>query len=141
MSQVKEFSAFLCMGRCKSLGSLKSFLWYAPRLSGASVRCFLRAPLGSGCSLMAARWQVFFVSFLSSLRAHQLTISGGCNCLWLWHPLFTGMAGSILFLTFNTNNTKILIITTQLLKIIQKGRGKGEGQIKGMGLTDTNYYI
>ena len=24
--QVKEFSAFLCMGRCKSLGSLKSFL-------------------------------------------------------------------------------------------------------------------
>ena len=27
ISQVKEFSAFLCMGRCKSLGSLKSFLW------------------------------------------------------------------------------------------------------------------
>ena len=26
ISQVKEFSAFLCMGRCKSLGSLKSFL-------------------------------------------------------------------------------------------------------------------
>ena len=25
-SQVKEFSAFLCMGRCKSLDSLKSFL-------------------------------------------------------------------------------------------------------------------
>ena len=26
ISQVKEFSTFLCMGRCKSLGSLKSFL-------------------------------------------------------------------------------------------------------------------
>ena len=26
ISQVKEFSAFLCMGRCKSLGSQKSFL-------------------------------------------------------------------------------------------------------------------
>ena len=26
MSQVNEFSTFLCMGRCKSLGSLKSFL-------------------------------------------------------------------------------------------------------------------
>ena len=26
ITQVKEFSAFLCMGRCKSLGSLKSFL-------------------------------------------------------------------------------------------------------------------
>ena len=29
-SQVNEFSASLCMGRCKSLGPLKSFLWYAP---------------------------------------------------------------------------------------------------------------
>ena len=27
ISQVKEFSAFLCMGRGKSLGSLKLFLW------------------------------------------------------------------------------------------------------------------
>ena len=26
VSQVNEFSAFLCMGRCKSLGSLKLFL-------------------------------------------------------------------------------------------------------------------
>ena len=26
ISQVNECSAFLCMGRCKSLGSLKSFL-------------------------------------------------------------------------------------------------------------------
>ena len=25
-SQVNEFSAFLCIGRCKSLGSVKSFL-------------------------------------------------------------------------------------------------------------------
>ena len=29
-SQVNEFSTFLRMGRCKSLGSLKSLLWYAP---------------------------------------------------------------------------------------------------------------
>ena len=28
--QVKEFCTFLCMERCKSLGSLKSFLAYAP---------------------------------------------------------------------------------------------------------------
>ena len=35
ISQVKEFSAFLCMGRCKSLGSLKSFLWQAPQLTCA----------------------------------------------------------------------------------------------------------
>ena len=28
------------MGRCKILGSLKSFLWYAPQLSGANILCF-----------------------------------------------------------------------------------------------------
>ena len=41
-SQVKEFSIFPCMGRCTSLGSLRSFLWYAPWLSGASM---LRSPI------------------------------------------------------------------------------------------------
>ena len=42
-SQVKEFSAFLCMGRCESLGSLKSFLRYVPQVPGASILSFLRA--------------------------------------------------------------------------------------------------
>ena len=37
ISQVKEFSPFLCMERCKSLGSLKSFLAYISQLSGASI--------------------------------------------------------------------------------------------------------
>ena len=66
-SHVKEFSAFLCMGRCKSLGLLKSFLWYAPQLSGDSILCFL---------------------ILSSLRVHCRC---GCNVMaWrLQHPLFT----------------------------------------------------
>ena len=41
MSQVKGFSAFLCMRRYKSLSSLKSFLCYVPNLSGASILCFL----------------------------------------------------------------------------------------------------
>ena len=41
ISQVKEFDAFLCMGRCKSLGSLKSFLSCASQLPGASVLCLL----------------------------------------------------------------------------------------------------
>ena len=39
--------------------------------------------IGSGCSLMASRGQVF--SFLSALRAHQLTLEG-YNHWWLWHP-------------------------------------------------------
>ena len=65
MSQVKEFSIFLCMGRCKSLGSLKSFLLYASQRSGASIRIVHTAPpphpplqlLNAHCGewLMAAR--------------------------------------------------------------------------------------
>ena len=41
-SQIKEFSAFLfiCKGKCKSLGSLKSFLPRVPQLSGANTTCF-----------------------------------------------------------------------------------------------------
>ena len=45
--QVKEFS-ILCMGRCKPLGSLSSFLSYVFQLSGAnlfpSLPCFLHSP-------------------------------------------------------------------------------------------------
>ena len=37
MFQVKEVSIFLCMGRRKSLGLLKSVLSYASQLSGASI--------------------------------------------------------------------------------------------------------
>ena len=51
--QAKEFHIFLCVGRRKSLGSLKSFLWYACHLSGASILHF---------------------HILSSLTAHQFTI-------------------------------------------------------------------
>ena len=84
ISQVKKFiSTFLCMEGCKSLGSLKSFLSYEPQLSGVSILCFhiLNFPssgltVESGCSLVIVRKQVF--SFLSSLRAHQLTLKG-CN--------------------------------------------------------------
>ena len=38
------------------------------------------------------------LSFLSSLRVHQLTFRGVCYCWWLWHPLLTDMAGNIPFL-------------------------------------------
>ena len=37
ISEVKEFSDFLCMARCKSLGLLKPFLSYAAHLSRASL--------------------------------------------------------------------------------------------------------
>ena len=61
-SQGKEFNAFLCMGRYKSLGPLRSFLSYAPQLSQATILCFdilsfLSSGLtvGNGCSLMVAK--------------------------------------------------------------------------------------
>ena len=49
ISKIKEFSTFLCMGRLKSLGSLKSFLSYACQLSGAGILYFSNPefPLGS----------------------------------------------------------------------------------------------
>ena len=58
--QVKEFSAFLCMGRCQSLGSLKSLLSYASQLSGANIQCFhIQSPsvltVGNGYSLLTLR--------------------------------------------------------------------------------------
>ena len=76
LSQVKEFSAFLCVGRCKSLVSVKQLLWYAYYLPGPSILCF---------------------HILSFLWAHQLTIYGSCNrwqkamydslCLLIWQEI------------------------------------------------------
>ena len=74
-SQVKELSAFLHMGRCESLVSLKSFLLYAPHLSGACVLSFLIRSLpimhcGGDCRgfWLDSRHPV---SNLSFLRAHS----------------------------------------------------------------------
>ena len=62
---VKEFSTFLYMGRNKS--------WYAPQMciSGLGpVSCVFTSwvstglTVGSGCSLVAVRWQVFFSSWV-----------------------------------------------------------------------------
>ena len=106
VTQVEEFSPFLCVGRYKNLGSLRQFLSHAPQLSGASasILClhlpsFLSSGLtiGSGYSLMAARRPLFF-SFLSSLRAHQLTL-GGLQWLMTVASLFTDVAGNIPFLS------------------------------------------
>ena len=35
--QIKELTVSLCLGRCKSLASLKSFFSYVSQLSGASI--------------------------------------------------------------------------------------------------------
>ena len=82
---------------CKSLNSLKWYLWYASQVSGASILSFLRAYCREGCCLMADRWDrwkvFFFFSFLSYLRAHQITIH--CYCfsvlshIWLFSTPWT----------------------------------------------------
>ena len=102
ISQVKEFSAFLYMRRYKSLGSGNhSFAMHLSYLGPVScVFLFWVSPgltIGNGCSLTAARWQEFFVSFLSSHSTQWLTLEGW-NHLWLWHSLFINMTGNILFL-------------------------------------------
>lgn len=72
--QVNDFCAFLCMGRCESLDSLRLFSWYASKLSKATI---------------------LFFSFLNS---PQHTLSGHLQWLMAWWPatsLFAGMAGNI----------------------------------------------
>ena len=77
----------------KESGFTEIILWYDPQLSAASILFSTSSGLtiGSGCSLMDARWQVFF--FLSSLRANQFTLQG-CNhwklwlsCLLIWQEI------------------------------------------------------
>ena len=82
------------MRRCKSLGSLKSFICIAAILG--PVPCVfhilrsLELTPGRGCNLMATRSQVFF-SFLSSLRAQEFTVENGmdddCDILVYWQKI------------------------------------------------------
>ena len=65
-------------------------------LSGLTVR--------KGYSLMAARWQVLFVSFLSSLRAHQLTcaaISDDCDTVFRYSQQYFIFSASCVCITFS----------------------------------------
>ena len=104
------------MGRCKSLGSLKSlpFLSYASQLSGNSILCFsypefLRAHhrkwlQPNGC------WLQGFFSFLSVLRAHIERLQS----LITVTSLFTDMAGNTPFLKGVSLFFFFFFITSQL---------------------------
>ena len=65
---VNEFSAFLCMERCRRLGSLELFLWYTSQLSGASI---------------------LLLSILNPLRVHSPGRLHWQVAWWPWHPLLT----------------------------------------------------
>ena len=105
ISQVKEISIFLCMGRRKSLCPLKLLLSYAHHLSGASILFsypelpFLRVHPRSGCNLMSIKCLSngrfsFLPESIQGLPAHI----GGLKSLTIVTSLFTDMAGIISFL-------------------------------------------
>ena len=105
-----KLSAFLCMGRYKSLGSLKSFLWYIPQLSGPvswifTSWVFSGLTIGSGCSPIAARWQVFIPSWVPS----GLTIGSGCSHWWQCPPLLTDV--KVLHFSVSTNDVSNFLKT------------------------------
>ena len=71
ISQVKEFGALLRMGRCNSLGSLKSVLWCASYLSGA-IPCVFSSWVSSGCTVggvttVSNDWMAGGIMFLSGV--------------------------------------------------------------------------
>ena len=74
------------MGKCKSLVLLKSFLWYEPQPSGASILYF---------------------HILSFLRAHQLMLQG-CNHWWPWHPCLLVWQEVFHFLIFSFLTMKMM---------------------------------
>ena len=86
ISQVKEFSTFLCTGRCKTLGSLKSFLSYASQPSGASILFFPSMfTTGSGCSqkVLSAIPDCRYCS--PSYLPWKAGITDDCDILVYWH--------------------------------------------------------
>ena len=98
ISQGKEFSALLWMGGCKSLGSPKSFLWYAPQLSGASILCFHILSQGSPYGVTAVWWLLdgryslpsWVPSGLTSSPSAVAAITDVCDilCLLIWQAVF-----------------------------------------------------
>ena len=90
--QVREF-IMLCIGRCKPLGSLNSFLSYASQLSGANP-VFLLTLLLAFPQLLSnhhGRWRHPLNHSFGNPHSH-LEVR---NHWWLWHFLFIYMAGEI----------------------------------------------
>ena len=131
--QVKEFNILLCMGRCKPLGSLNSFLLYAPQLFGAKSSLLIVYILNSLFTARGAkcgRWLL-----VASPQAPAITVQGGGICWitgivfpfesihshletpnhwWLWHFLPTDMAGNISFHNTKYENGSDSISTSSL---------------------------
>ena len=115
ISQVKELSAFLCVGRGKGLGSLKSVLWCAPHLTGAQLLCvhipsLLRARSGAWLKsddCQAAGSSSFLPEFPQGSPAHHWWWLGS---LMTVASLFTDMAGPSPFLIYETHTIPLGLI-------------------------------
>ena len=107
ISQVKEFSVFLCMGRCKSLGSYQIADMHLSYLG--PVSCVFTSwlssglTIGSGCSLMAAKMAgiLFPPECPQGSQAHV----EGLPSLMTVMSLFTDVTGNIPFLSCQSWHT------------------------------------
>ena len=112
VSQVKKFSTFLWI--CRSLGSLKSFFWHVPQLSGASILCYLSLSfLRVHCWMMFAVSNALMMDFVfPSCVPLGLTIGVAImGWLSLQHPMFTDVASNI-FHSQGASQTLMCIQTT-----------------------------
>ena len=81
------------MGRCKSLGSLNSFLSHASQLSGANLisysSCFLHFPMSSAITVGSD--SIHWISVLGALtQIWRTEINDDCDisCLLIWQEIF-----------------------------------------------------
>ena len=89
---LKKLSAFLSVGRCKSLGSLKPLLLYARQLSWASIPCVFShlGPVGAHGEEWLPSWWLLDCRhfFLRALRTHsshwRTAIIDVCDILVYW---------------------------------------------------------
>ena len=127
ISQVKEFSAFLCMGRCRSVGSLKSFLPYALQLSRANILCFSHPelPWGSPWGVAVVWWlldhrysSLSWVPLGFSSAHWRATMADDCDILAYWY----GRKYSISHLVKAVNVKNIYTVWFQLYDILEKSK-------------------
>ena len=109
--QDKEFSTFLCMGRSKSLGSLKSFLSYAPQHLGLVSKVYMSwasFPQGSLWEVAIVWWLLDSRYSSPSWGSSELTgLHWGLQLLITVTSLFTDMAGNIsLLMSFEWKERK-----------------------------------
>ena len=91
--QVKEFSVFLCMGRYRSLGSLKSFIWYTSHPSQANILDFHILSFLRGhhreCLQSDGCWMAGILSFPRLPRPSSLhwraRVADDCGVLGYWY--------------------------------------------------------